>query len=87
MDCRINGLPKKTETFFFFQIDKNRVHDFRAQLAHLVPLITSSAQAIDDQNKIAQHKKGGHGGLLKLSGVNVAFTHKGLTAVSSTSSP
>lgn len=77
------GLPKKTQTYFFFQIDNLRVHDFRKQLVKLIPLITTTAQAIVDQEKIAQHKKStaqGKGAppLLKLSGVNLVFSHKGL---------
>lgn len=74
-DILLGGLPKKTQTFLFFQIDKNRVQDFRTQLSQLVPLITTTAQTVKDRARIAQNK-GGH--LLKLSGVNVAFTHKAL---------
>ena len=74
-DILLGGLPKKTQTFLFFLIDKNHVHDFRTQLSHLVPLITTTAQTIKDREKINQNKGGP---LLKLSGVNVAFTHKAL---------
>lgn len=77
------GLPKKTETFVFFQIDEYRVHEFRRQLARLVPLITTNAQVLNDLEKIAQNKKDAVERkvvppLLKMSGVNLAFTHKGL---------
>lgn len=74
-DILLGGLPKKTQTFLFFQIDKNRVKDFRTQLGQFVPLITTTAQAIKDREKI---KEGRGQGLLKLSGVNVAFSQKGL---------
>lgn len=74
-DILLGGLPKKTQTFLFFQIDKNRVHDFRTQLSQLVPLITTTAQTVKDRAKLNQHKGGG---LIKLSGVNIAFTHKAL---------
>ena len=78
------GLPKKTQTYFFFQIDHARVHEFRIQLAHLVPLITTTNQVIEDQEKIAQHKKSAKDDkhLLKLSGVNIVFSQKGLAQVS-----
>ena len=75
------GLPKKTQTYFFFQIVAVKVDDFRAQLTHLLPLITTTAQVIDDQNKIANAKKQGSG-LVKLSGVNIVFSRKGFTVVS-----
>lgn len=84
---RSKGLPKKAETFLFFQIDDAKVQEFRSQLANLIPLITTAAQALDDQKKILQskhdaaHKKVAYP-LLKLSGVNVAFTHSGLRKVS-----
>lgn len=47
-----------------------------------MPLITSSAQVLDDRKSIDQHKKGGNTDLIKLSGVNIAFTQKGLVTVS-----
>jgi len=82
----VGGIPKKTETFFFFEIDKDRIHDFRTQLAQLLPLITSTAQIINDRERISQNKdaagKDGSLPLLELSGVNIAFTHKGLLQVS-----
>lgn len=84
---RSKGLPKKTETFLFFQIDDGKVPEFRAQLANLIPLIRTAAQALDDQNQIQQSKKDAAqhkvaNPLLKLSGVNIAFTHPGLKKVS-----
>lgn len=96
-----SGLPKKTETFLFFRIDDARVHQFRTQLAKLVPLITTTSQVVKDRERIAQHKKdmpertGGQEVLkdnrgpppfLGISGVNLAFTHKGLQKVGSTAS-
>ena len=81
---RLGGLPKKTETFIFFQIDSKRVQDFRKQLATLIPLITTTAQVIKDKTKIGQTKGDSNKtGLLKLSGVNIAFSQKGLVQVGS----
>lgn len=79
---RAGGLPKKSQIFYFFQIDKNHIQDFRIQLKQFIPLITSNAQSVSDHDKIAQHKKNGDKSLLKLSGVNISFSQKGLAAVS-----
>ena len=80
------GLPKKTETYFFFQIDDLRVREFRTQLAHFATLVTTAAQVEDDRKKIARNKKDAadkkrEPQLLKMSGVNLAFSHKGLVKV------
>ena len=83
-----SGLPKKTETYFFFTINKDRVHDFRTQLTHLIPLITTTAQARSGRDKIVQHKVAPAGQkplYVELSGVNIAFSHKGFVQVSRTS--
>ncbi|MCJ1393012.1 hypothetical protein MMC18_005884 [Xylographa bjoerkii] len=77
------GLPKKTQTYYFFTIDEHRVQKFRTQLVHLVPLITSTSQVIGDKAKIATGKKTAleqkvAPPLLEMSGVNIAFTQEGL---------
>ncbi|MCJ1437601.1 hypothetical protein MMC27_006988 [Xylographa pallens] len=71
------------QSYYFFTIDENRVQTFRTQLLQLVPFITTTTQATDDQAKIAAAKKTAAEGnvappLLKISGVNIAFTQKGL---------
>jgi len=83
---RAGGLPKKTETYFFFQIDNARVHEFRTQLTQLVPLITTTAQVLSDRAKITQNKNDAADKkvappLLTMSGLNLSFTHKGLVQV------
>ena len=80
---RVGGLPKITETYFFFQIDDHRVHEFRLQLAKLIPLITTTAQVLDDRKKLAGNKTGAgeEKKLIRMSGVNIAFTQKGLVKV------
>ena len=88
MYVRVGGLPKKTETFYFFQIDPHRVHDFRTKLTQLIPHIKSTAQVVDDRKKLAQNKKDAADKkhpppIIKLSGLNIAFTHKGLVQVKS----
>lgn len=80
-----SGLPKLTQTYFFFSIDKARVHDFRTQLSYFIPLITTTAQARSDRDKIAQHKKSKTeegAATVDISGVTLAFSHKGLLQVS-----
>lgn len=80
------GLPKKTQTYYFFVIDQSRVKEFRQQLAHLIPLITTTAQVFDhqkmiDHEKSDARKRGVPPPLLKISGVNIAFSHTGLKKV------
>ncbi|KAL9609257.1 MAG: hypothetical protein Q9167_005958 [Letrouitia subvulpina] len=77
-DVLLGGIPKKTETYFFFQIKDTHVHEFRAQLAHLIPLITSTAQVQHDRKRISESKKEKQGHIIKIIGVNIAFSHKGL---------
>lgn len=81
---RIGGLPKKTETYVFFQIENAQA--FRTQLTKLVPMITSTAQVQADRATIAQNKKDAKEKnvappLLKMCGVNISFTHTGLVKV------
>ena len=81
------GLPSKTQTYFFFLIDQARVEEFRKQLAHLIPLITTTAQAFDSRKTISDEKsnaakRGVPCPLVKLSGVNIVFSHTGLQKVS-----
>jgi len=71
----LGGLPKKTQTNVFFQIVD--VTNFRKQLRALIPLITTTDQVLKDRDAINQHKKSGNHGLLKLFGVNIAFSHLG----------
>lgn len=83
------GLAKKSELFFFFQIDAARVHDFRSQLLQLIPLVTTTAQAQNDRQSISQNKRSTTENaqpppLLKMSSVNISFSQKGLTLVSCT---
>ena len=80
------GLPKKTQTYFFFQIDDSQVHGFRVQLGKLLPHITTTAQVTEDMKKIAVHKKKAADErsiptLIEVSGVNIVFSHKGLSKI------
>ena len=73
------GLAKKFETFLFGAItDPTK---FRKQLHDIIPLITTTTQALADAQKIADHKAQGHSSNLKLVGTNLAFSQTGLNAV------
>ncbi|KAI0706756.1 hypothetical protein C8T65DRAFT_651892 [Cerioporus squamosus] len=68
------GLPKKID---------DDVQAFRQRLKLLIPLITTTPQVQDDRAKIAASKKaakeqGKPVPLVKLSGINIAFSHSGL---------
>ena len=80
------GLPKRTQTYVFFQIDKAGIQEFRAALNNLLPLITTTTQVQNDRQRIAQHKQQCAGRKcacppLTMSGVNISFSHKGLVQV------
>lgn len=68
-------------------IDQSRVQEFRKQLAHLIPLITTTSQVLGNRKTITQEKtdaakRGVPPPLLKISGVNIVFSHTGLKKVS-----
>lgn len=80
------GLPKKGEIFFFFKIRDNRVQDFCTKLSDLIPLITTVAQCQDDQERIAREKRRASEKhktpvVIEMSGINIAFSQKGLNKV------
>jgi hypothetical protein len=66
------------------------VEEFREQLSDLVPMITATAQTKNDKKKIVQHKqrraksKDATPEFLEMTGVNVAFSKKGLNKVGHT---
>ncbi|POS72801.1 dyp-type peroxidase [Diaporthe helianthi] len=72
----LSGLPKKAETFFFFEIDKN-VAAFRARLHKAVPLIASDKSVASGRDEIAAHRKQ-HSGFLSIAFANISFSSKGL---------
>ncbi|KAI3397700.1 hypothetical protein diail_10469 [Diaporthe ilicicola] len=76
----LSGLPKKAETFFFFEIDKNHVNDFRARLLKVVPLIASDKSVSSGRDQIAAHKRN-HSSLLSLALANISFSSKGLKKI------
>ncbi|KAK0118713.1 hypothetical protein ONS96_011801 [Cadophora gregata f. sp. sojae] len=82
----LSGLPKKGEIFFFFQINKDLLQDFCTGVGQLAHHVTSVTQCEDDRQKIVKEKERAalHDTtpkLLELSGINIAFSHKGLKAL------
>ncbi|KDR71616.1 hypothetical protein GALMADRAFT_143869 [Galerina marginata CBS 339.88] len=76
----LSGLPKKTETLYFFQITD--AVKFREDLKKIIPLVKSVAQVLKDREEIEKHKRGHglHGFrsiLIPLVGVNISFSHFG----------
>ena len=74
------GVPKKAEIYYFFCIDDKRVKEFRHDLTKFIPLITTTAQLIKTRQQIDENKRAG-GGRLKISGISLAFSKKGLKLV------
>jgi len=73
----LSGLPKKTQTYFFFQVTDAKL--FRSQLVEFIPLVKTVAGVLLDRKAIEDHKKRGDGTLITLVGVNIAFSHLGFT--------
>lgn len=83
------GLPKKTQTYVFYQIAN--ATEFRKNLTHLIPLITTSTQAQGHKQLIKQIKTTAAQHhtpppVLKLAGINIAFSHNGLPKIGITQS-
>ena len=73
------GLPKKFQSFYFFDITNPT--EFRKRLRNIIPLITTTTQALADTAAIQNHKSKGNKSLLKIVGTNIAFSQAGLNAV------
>ncbi|PNS15653.1 hypothetical protein CAC42_4105 [Sphaceloma murrayae] len=71
------SLPKKTQTFFFFKIVSD-IDRFKQDVGRLVPHIATGTKVQNDRSKISEVKRSGNGGLLTVSGVNIAFSKEGL---------
>ncbi len=73
------GLPKRTETFFLFEII-NSVK-FKKDLNKLIPLVKTVASVLKDRNDIDHHKKRNLPGYLHMTGINISFSHLGFAKV------
>jgi Dyp-type peroxidase family len=75
----LEGLPKKFQSFYFFAIT-NPI-EFRKRLQQIIPLITTTTQALADTAAIQKHKSFGNINLLNIVGTNIAFSHTGLNTL------
>jgi hypothetical protein len=81
-DILLDGLPKRVESFFFFQITDGHVKDFCRSLKELakdISHVDNTAQMRQDigNNKPARKE----GDLVKMAGANISFSWKGLQKV------
>jgi hypothetical protein len=81
-DILLDGLPKRVESFFFFQIADGHVKDFCRNLkgvANDISHVDNTAQMRQDigNNKSARRE----GDLVEMAGANISFSWKGLQKV------
>ena len=88
--CPSISLPKRHESFMFFQIKGDQVKKFRQQLSNLIPLITTAAKGKKILQKVVEHKKRHNSigsqvpigdDLLTVTAINIAFSKAGLDKV------
>ncbi|TGJ80762.1 dyp-type peroxidase [Xylaria hypoxylon] len=82
----LEGLGKKNEAFFFFQIKAGQASPFREDLRSFIPLITTTTEAKKFHQCIREGKKeaakqGKPFPMIENSGVNISFSQKGLVAL------
>ncbi|KAI0451629.1 hypothetical protein F5B21DRAFT_378645 [Xylaria acuta] len=82
----LEGLGKKNQSFFFFRVKAGQASGFRNDLRSFIPLITTTTEAKKFHHTINEGKKEAakHGKpfpLIENSGVNIAFSKKGLVAL------
>ncbi|KAI0204929.1 Dyp-type peroxidase [Astrocystis sublimbata] len=82
----LEGLGKKNQCFFFFRLKAGQASHFRNHLRSFVPVITTTIQAKKFHETIKAAKKeaanqGKQCALIENSGVNIAFSKKGLVAL------
>ncbi|KAF7986375.1 hypothetical protein HWV62_35400 [Athelia sp. TMB] len=75
----LEGLPKQYQSFIFFAIVDAGL--FRKALKDIVPLITTTAQALADQAAIQHGKRQWGRSIIQLVGTNIAFSADGLSAL------
>ncbi|RYC65969.1 dyp-type peroxidase [Xylaria longipes] len=85
----LEGMGKKHQGFFFFRVKSGQASGFRDDLRSLMPLITNTAEAKKFHQTINEGKKeaaknGKPFPLIENSGVNIAFSKKGLVALAVT---
>lgn len=81
-DILLDGLPKRVETFFFFQIADGHVKDFCRSLKEVskdIAHVDNTAQMRQDIGDGKTARK--EGDLVEMAGANIAFSWKGLQKV------
>lgn len=82
-DILLDGLPKRVESFFFFQIVDGRVKDFCRSLKQVANEISHVDNTAQLRQEISDHKAARKdGSLVEMAGANIAFSWKGLQKVS-----
>ena len=81
-DILLNGLPKRVESFFFFQITDGHIKDFCRSLKTLSNDISHVDDTAQMRKEISDSKgPGKEGDLVEMAGANIAFSWKGLQKV------
>jgi hypothetical protein len=81
-DILLNGLPKRVESFFFFQIADGHIKDFCRSLKTLSNDISHVDNTAQMRQDIGNNKGSGkEGDLVDMAGANIAFSWKGLQKV------
>lgn len=78
-DILLDGLPKRAESFFFFQIADGRVKDFCRSLKQVANEISHVGNTSQLRRDIDEHKATTQdGSLVEMAGANISFSWKGL---------
>ncbi|KAI0478137.1 hypothetical protein F4859DRAFT_48294 [Xylaria cf. heliscus] len=82
----LEGLGKKNQSFLFFRIKAGQASKFRDDLRSFIPLVTTTTEAKKFHQAIHEGKQeasrqGKPFPLIENSGVNIAFSKKGLVAL------
>jgi hypothetical protein len=81
-DILLDGLPKRVESFFFFQIADGHVKDFCRSLEELANDISHVDNTAQMRQDIRDNKPTGkEGDLIPMAGANISFSWKGLQKV------
>lgn len=72
-------MPKEFESYLFYRI--TNVKRFRYDLREFIDEITTGQQSEERLEKIKSARENGRAAKIPMSGINVAFTHKGLQKV------
>ena len=81
-DILLDGLPKRVESFFFFQIVDGRVKDFCRSLKQVANEISHVDNTAQLRQVISDHKAARRdGSLVEMAGANIAFSWRGLQKV------